>query len=108
MDHFDRYAGSDSVQVVLQGGMRYPIQIEYAEIGFTSEMIMSWSPPYISRAIVPQSQLNSEHLIPEPLPAMYDSSFVYPVPMEDLVYLYIHDAKDGDLVKVTIQNSMGM
>lgn len=108
MDHFENFASTDSVQVVLQGGIRYPIQIDYAEVEYTSEMIFSWTPPFFERAVVPQSQLYSENSIAEPPAPLFDSSFVYPVPLGDLLNLSIHDVDGTDLVKVSIFNSMGM
>jgi glucose/arabinose dehydrogenase len=108
LNHFAEFAGTDSIQVVLQGGLRYPIQVDYAELGFASKMIFSWTTPYFERVVVPQTQLYSDNfIVPPPGPA-FDSSFVFPVPLGDVLHLYIHDVKEQDRVKVSIFNAMGM
>lgn len=108
LDHFTGFGGSDSVEVWMQGGVRYPLQVDYAEIGYTSEVVLAWTPPYFERAVIPQSQLYSENLITEPPAPIFDSSFVYPVPLGDRMHLYIHDVNGEDEVKVSIFNAMGM
>ncbi|MEM0999985.1 MAG: PQQ-dependent sugar dehydrogenase [Bacteroidota bacterium] len=107
VDRVADFGGTDSVRIVLQSGVRYALVLEYAEVQFTSRMIFSWQPPFFARTVVPQSQLYSENVIGVPPTSPYDSSFVYPVPLQDQMYVAIHDVESEDWVEVTIHDALG-
>jgi hypothetical protein len=108
LDRFEEFGGMDSVEVLLRGGGRYPIEIEYAEVRYTSRIIVSWKPPYFAEAIVPQRQLYSEiQSNSSPPPSAFSSSFVYPVPLQDKMYIAVHDVVKEDLVDVTVRDMLG-
>ena len=110
LDQWDSFGGEDSVSLSLKGGQRYTIQIDYAELRWTSRIQFTWRTPFATDLVpVPQSQLYSEHLVAtQPVPA-FDSSFVFPVPMQDILHIYVHDHDESGQseVKVEIYTAQG-
>lgn len=103
LDRWGGPAGQDSVRLLLRGGQRYPIRLDYTEHAFTSRMVFRWKTPFFERAVVPQAQLYS---VPagtgNPAPA-YDQTLAFPVPLGPELYIFVHDHAGTDFGELEVE-----
>lgn len=109
IDRFDHLSlGSETVKVDLQAGVRYPIQIDYAEVRGNSTAIFKWDTPWFPKAVVPQAHLYSTSLHPEVFTSNQPKLCLFPVPFGDVLNLTMQGAGADPLtVKVEIFDAMG-
>ena len=92
-----------SVTVDLIGGIRYPVQIDYAEVQYTAKLFWRWDPPRFEEDFVPQKQLYSATQSPGAIQPPFPAAFVYPVPFRDYVRVYMPNGPAPDLYEVQVQ-----
>lgn len=90
----------DTLELFLVAGVRYPIQVDYAEAMWQSKVLFEWDPPYFDREILPQSQLFSASGSGSQPPLA--ESLIFPNPLTDQAYVYLSDLPGSDLVPVTV------